>query len=139
MLFKKDRKKETAYFSEADGKKRIELSNQYADVKKQLKMVRLGNEELHVLEELQPLIKEHISTIVDSFYRNLDHEKSLMTIINDHSTVERLKKTLRRHIHEMFAGTIDDEFIEKASHPSTCGSALNRNGIWERFRICFCR
>ena len=58
---------------------------------KQLKMVRLGNEELHVLEELQPLIKEHISTIVDSFYRNLDHEKSLMTIINDHSTVERLK------------------------------------------------
>lgn len=55
-------------------------------------MVRLGNEELHVLEELQPLIKEHISTIVDSFYRNLDHEKSLMTIINDHSTVERLKK-----------------------------------------------
>ncbi|WP_426616678.1 hypothetical protein [Bacillus velezensis] len=51
MLFKKDRKKETAYFSEADGKKRIALSNQYADVQKQLKMVRLGNEELHVLEE----------------------------------------------------------------------------------------
>ncbi|XYJ23160.1 protoglobin domain-containing protein [Bacillus velezensis] len=104
-------------------------------------MVRLGNEELHVLEELQPLIKEHISTIVDSFYRNLDHEKSLMTIINDHSTVERLKKHYGVISMRCSLSTIDDEFIEKdsASLPSTCGSALNRNGIWERFRICFCR
>jgi heme-based aerotactic transducer len=36
-----------------------------------------------------------------------------MEIINDHSTIERLKGTLRRHISEMFAGVIDRKFIEQ--------------------------
>lgn len=76
-------------------------------------MVRLGDAELYVLEQLQPLIQENIVNIVDAFYKNLDHESSLMDIINDHSSVDRLKQTLKRHIQEMFAGVIDDEFIEK--------------------------
>ncbi|MCY8494760.1 heme-based aerotactic transducer HemAT [Bacillus inaquosorum] len=115
MLFKKDRKQETAYFSDSNGqqKNRIQLTNKHADVKKQLKMVRLGDGELYVLEQLQPLIQENIVYIVDAFYKNLDHESSLMDIINDHSSVDRLKQTLKRHIQEMFAGVIDDEFIEK--------------------------
>ncbi|QRQ53451.1 heme-based aerotactic transducer HemAT [Bacillus subtilis] len=115
MLFKKDRKQETAYFSDSNGqqKNRIQLTNKHADVKKQLKMVRLGDAELYVLEQLQPLIQENIVNIVDAFYKNLDHESSLMDIINDHSSVDRLKQTLKRHIQEMFAGVIDDEFIEK--------------------------
>ncbi|XVL95758.1 protoglobin domain-containing protein [Bacillus subtilis] len=115
MLFKKDRKQETAYFSDSNGqqKNRIQLTNKHADVKKQLKMVRLGDAELYVLEQLQPLIQENIVNIVDAFYKNLDHESSLMDIINDHSSVDRLKQTLKRHIQEMFAGVIDDEFIQK--------------------------
>lgn len=76
-------------------------------------MVRLEDAELHVLQELQPLIKENIVSIVDAFYENLGHESSLMDIINDHSSVDRLKQTLKRHIQEMFGGVINDEFIEK--------------------------
>lgn len=56
-------------------------------------MVRLGDAELYVLEQLQPLIQENIVNIVDAFYKNLDHESSLMDIINDHSSVDRLKQT----------------------------------------------
>ncbi|PRR90997.1 hypothetical protein C6W23_05015, partial [Bacillus atrophaeus] len=41
---------------------------------KQLRMVRLEDAELHVLQELQPLIKENIVSIVDAFYENLGHE-----------------------------------------------------------------
>ncbi|MED4847449.1 globin-coupled sensor protein [Bacillus atrophaeus] len=115
MLFKKDRKKDTAYFSASpvQEKNRIQLTDRFSDVKKQLRMVRLEDAELHVLQELQPLIKENIVSIVDAFYENLGHESSLMDIINDHSSVDRLKQTLKRHIQEMFGGVINDEFIEK--------------------------
>lgn len=115
LLFKKDRKKDTAYFSASpvQEKNRIQLTDRFSDVKKQLRMVRLEDAELHVLQELQPLIKENIVSIVDAFYENLGHESSLMDIINDHSSVDRLKQTLKRHIQEMFGGVINDEFIEK--------------------------
>ncbi|MCY9393707.1 protoglobin family protein, partial [Bacillus haynesii] len=60
-----------------------------------------------------PLVTEHIETIVTRFYKNLEHENSLMEIIHDHSSVDRLKKTLTIHIQEMFSGVIDEAFLEK--------------------------
>ena len=36
-----------------------------------------------------------------------------MHIIQDNSSVERLKKTLRIHISEMFAGVIDESYVAK--------------------------
>ena len=51
--------------------------------------------------------------IVDAFYRNLSKEASLIDMINDHSFVDRLKQTLKRHICEMFDGKIDEEYFIK--------------------------
>ncbi|WHX87830.1 globin-coupled sensor protein [Bacillus paralicheniformis] len=114
MLFKKDRKTERSFFAEegSDETKRIRL-NQHAEFKKQLAMVDLTDEDLWVLSRLKPLVTEHIETIVTRFYQNLEHENSLMEIIHDHSSVDRLKKTLTIHIQEMFSGVIDEAFLEK--------------------------
>ena len=114
MLFKKDRKTERSFFAgeSPDQTKRIRL-NQHAEFKKQLAMVDLTDEDLWVLSRLKPLVTEHIETIVTRFYQNLEHENSLMEIIHDHSSVDRLKKTLTIHIQEMFSGVIDEAFLEK--------------------------
>ncbi|MCY8001796.1 globin-coupled sensor protein [Bacillus haynesii] len=114
MLFKKDRKTERSFFAGEgpDQTKRIRL-NQHAEFKKQLAMVDLTDEDLWVLSRLKPLVTEHIETIVTRFYQNLEHENSLMEIIHDHSSVDRLKKTLTIHIQEMFSGVIDEAFLEK--------------------------
>ncbi|MCY8613818.1 globin-coupled sensor protein [Bacillus haynesii] len=114
MLFKKDRKTERSFLAEEspDQTKRIRL-NQHAEFKKQLAMVDLTDEDLWVLSRLKPLVTEHIETIVTRFYQNLEHENSLMEIIHDHSSVDRLKKTLTIHIQEMFSGVIDEAFLEK--------------------------
>ncbi|MCI4128128.1 globin-coupled sensor protein [Bacillus haynesii] len=114
MLFKKDRKTERSFFAgeDPDQTKRIRL-NQHAEFKKQLAMVDLTDEDLWVLSRLKPLITEHIETIVTRFYQNLEHENSLMEIIHDNSSVDRLKKTLTIHIQEMFSGVIDEAFLEK--------------------------
>jgi len=76
-------------------------------------MVDLTDEDLWVLSRLKPLVTEHIETIVTRFYKNLEHERSLMGIIHDNSSVDRLKKTLTIHIQEMFSGVIDEAFLEK--------------------------
>ncbi|MEK5502690.1 globin-coupled sensor protein [Bacillus sp. FSL M8-0168] len=114
MLFKKDRKTERSLLAERGNDKtnRIRLSD-HPEFQKQLAMVGLTNEDLWVLSKLKPLVSEHIETIVARFYQNLEHESSLMDIIHDNSTVDRLKKTLSIHISEMFSGIIDEAFLEK--------------------------
>lgn len=102
-------------------------------------MVDLTDEDLWVLSRLKPLVTEHIETIVTRFYQNLEHESSLMEIIHDNSSVDRLKKTLTIHIQEMFSGVIDEAFLEKESGSPTFifASDCCQSGIWGHFKISF--
>ncbi|WP_282935379.1 globin-coupled sensor protein [Paenibacillus sp. RC67] len=79
----------------------------------QMKMIGLCEEDLTVLKALQPLIEQHIDEITDQFYQSVIDVDKLRSIIVEHSTVERLKQTLKMHLIEMFSGTIDEEFIQK--------------------------
>ncbi len=94
------------------GNTRLNIDH-HQDLKKQIKMINLQKQDLVVLASLKPFVQEKIHTIVAQFYRNLEHESSLMGIIESNSSVDRLKKTLLVHIQEMFDGKIDDEFIDK--------------------------
>lgn len=84
-----------------------------SDFYKQIQMVHLKQEDLIQLRRLKPLVENNIQGIVNQFYKNLEHESSLMDIIEDNSSIERLKQTLTVHIQEMFNGQIDDAFLEK--------------------------
>lgn len=84
-----------------------------SDIYKQCEMIGLTAEDLGVLMSLKPFVLDRIELTVAKFYKNLEIESSLITIINDNSSVERLTKTLRRHISEMFDGVINQEYIEK--------------------------
>ncbi len=84
-----------------------------AAVKKQLQMLGLTVKDLKHLKVFKPHVDENIDQIVDTFYKNLGMEQSLVDIINGHSSVDRLKVTLKRHICEMFSGVIDTEYFEK--------------------------
>nr|WP_246569910.1 globin-coupled sensor protein [Lentibacillus saliphilus] len=84
-----------------------------SEVEKQLKMIGLTTEDLQIINTLQPFVLEDVDHIVDRFYKNLENEPSLLNIIDDNSSIERLKKTLKQHIGEMFEGTIDDSYLAK--------------------------
>lgn len=84
-----------------------------SDIQNQLKLIHFTEEELRSLIVIRPYMEKHIEEIVDTFYNTITAIPHLKKIIEDHSTVERLKKTLRIHILEMFSGKIDEEFIQK--------------------------
>ena len=73
----------------------------------------MTKEDLQIIKALKPFIMERLDQIVDRFYKNIGTESSLVDIINQHSTIDRLKITLRRHITEMFTGVIDEKFFQK--------------------------
>ena len=105
-------------------KERIELANGNAKINiksgsaidKQIKMIALTLDDLRIINILQPYVMENIDEIVEQFYENLTNEPSLLMIINNNSTIGRLKQTLTQHISEMFDGIIDQSYIQKRIH-----------------------
>ncbi|WP_407675726.1 protoglobin domain-containing protein [Peribacillus saganii] len=59
-----------------------------------LQMAGFTTYDLSAAQLLQPYVKENIDGIVENFYSNLAHEPSLTKIIEDHSSVDRLKRHL---------------------------------------------
>ena len=83
------------------------------EIENQVQMIGLTKEDLRILTNLQPFVNEQIDNIVTGFYENLVREPSLLNIINNHSSIDRLRQTLKRHITEMFDGVIDQPYYEK--------------------------
>ncbi|MGG4395533.1 EAL domain-containing protein [Paenibacillus thiaminolyticus] len=79
----------------------------------QMSMIELTEKDLEIVQSIRPLVLEHIDDIVDSFYDSVLRVEILKKLIMDHSQIEKLRKTLKMHLIEMFSGRIDPEFIEK--------------------------
>lgn len=84
-----------------------------SEVEKQLKMIGLTKTDLQIINSLQPFVIEKIDYIVNRFYKSLETEYSLLEIINDYSSIDRLKKTLKQHIVEMFDGVVEEAYFTK--------------------------
>lgn len=84
-----------------------------SDMENQLKMIHLTEEDLKMAKYLLPIITESIDEIVTYFYESIGIEQKLNDIIDHYSSVERLKKTLKVHITEMFEGNINKEYVQK--------------------------
>ncbi|MBA2877756.1 heme-based aerotactic transducer [Anoxybacillus kamchatkensis] len=82
-------------------------------VERQLALIGMTTKDVAILQHVKPYIEANIARIVDAFYGALQKESHLLSIIQQHSTIERLKQTLTTHVKEMFNGNIDEAFIEK--------------------------
>ncbi|MBB5326059.1 heme-based aerotactic transducer [Anoxybacillus tepidamans] len=102
-------------------------------INKQIEMIELTEQDLALLAKLKPFIEEKIDWIVTRFYDTLQKEPSLLEIIHRHSSTERLKKTLKIHIIEMFNGKIDEEFIAKRTRIAV---AHLRIGLLPKWYMC---
>ena len=100
------------------------------DIKTQLAMIGLTEDDLAVLRVLTPFLQNNVKSIVANFYTNLENESSLSTIINTNSSIERLRMTLERHISEMFDGKIDKDFVEKRHRIAVIHARIGLESKW---------
>jgi len=113
MFFKK--KEKQGHFLQESNQSNVSVSIQVTDdeIKQQLAFIRLNEEELKILKSLQPIVSENIESLVSAFYDAVLKVEHLKNIIESHSSVERLRKTLSSHIHLLFHGEINDEYVSK--------------------------
>ncbi|MBD8500618.1 globin-coupled sensor protein [Paenibacillus arenosi] len=79
----------------------------------QLKMIQLTEKDLGMLHMAQPFLLPWLDEISEAFYESVLQVGSLKEMINQHSSVEKLQITLRKHIEEMFDGFINEAYVEK--------------------------
>lgn len=84
-----------------------------SDLEKQLEMLDLNEKDFALAQALKPYVEVDNKEIIDGFYQNLYCNQDLIDIIEKNSSLDRLKRTLRRHILEMFSGEINEAFIKK--------------------------
>ncbi|MEC5422920.1 globin-coupled sensor protein [Virgibacillus sp. C22-A2] len=84
-----------------------------SDLEKQLNMLDFTEMDFAVAQALKQFVVEDHTAIIEGFYKNLEHNPKLIKIIEDNSSIDRLKKTLSRHVVEMFSGEMNEEFIQR--------------------------
>lgn len=83
------------------------------ELNEQMRMIDLSEDDLNLLRRVKAIVEENIDYITDQFYNTVLGVNKLEAIILEHSSIERLKATLREHIIEIFNGTVDEEYIQK--------------------------
>lgn len=83
------------------------------ELNEQMRMIDLTEEDLRLLRLIKPVVEQEIDYITEHFYNTVLGVDKLEAIILEHSSIERLKKTLREHIIEIFDGRVNEEFIAK--------------------------
>ncbi len=68
----------------------------------------LGAAEVALLHDLRPELHLPVDEVVAAFYDRVLAQPELRAIIEQHSTIERLRGTLARHVESMFSGHFDD-------------------------------
>ena len=109
-IFSKNRFKVDGYEWVHDKNGKINVSN--AQVRQQLQFIQLTEVDLGLIQAFGEMIQSEINDVVDSFYRKVLEVSELKNIITKHSSVDHLRVTLQKHMHTLFNGVIDDEYVE---------------------------
>lgn len=106
-------KRTSGWLQDIDEITDVRLALNEGDLASQLMMIDLKLDDLRIVKRIQPLIIESIDVIVSTFYETILQVDNLNQLISTHSSVERLRQTLKGHLIELFGGEIDDAFVQK--------------------------
>lgn len=85
----------------------------YPAVKKQLRMINLTEQDLKYLSCLQVQMQPILPIMINRFYEAMDGQPQLLHIIAEHSSMDRLKGSLTKHMQSIFQGKIDESYLKQ--------------------------
>ncbi|MGE7604883.1 protoglobin domain-containing protein [Peribacillus sp. NPDC097675] len=98
----------------------------------QLMFVSLEEKDITTLMRLKPIMEKNVGKIVDNFYGHIQEIPNLTMIIQEHSTIQRLKQTLEKYILDMVSGDIGENYVVRRK---VIGSVHNRIGLFPEWYI----
>jgi heme-based aerotactic transducer len=85
----------------------------FPELEKQMDLIGLTEEDLRRIKSFQPYVRNGIEEIVSVFYQQVLAVPTLRQIIEERTSIERLKKTLNTYIISMFDGEFNEATIEQ--------------------------
>lgn len=89
------------------------MINLSSERKQQVSYIGITEADLNVLKSKEKEFKQIVSSLVDELYTQMIKEPELLRIIEQHSTLDRLKETQQWYFLSMASGVIDEAFIER--------------------------
>lgn len=107
----KRREKEGSWYH--DHQLDVSIDIQDPKMQEKLLMIDLTEQDLIRIKQISLLLDLHLDSLVKDFYRKILQSDELREMIERHTQVARLEKTLQVHLSELFNCQIDEEFLEK--------------------------
>ncbi|MEW9700728.1 protoglobin domain-containing protein [Paenibacillus sp. SI8] len=98
--------------------------------KKLLTYIGLTEDDLHLLKSKEAAFRQVVDALVDQLYADIISWPELKAIIEQHSTVERLKETQRWYFMSMASGLIDDNYINRRLQIGNIHSKIGLTTAW---------
>lgn len=76
-----------------------------------LQLLKLDEGQLRLLQEFKPILESNVEDVVEKFYAHIMAVPQLKGIIDEFSSVDKLKGLQKRYLLSIFPAQIDDEFI----------------------------
>lgn len=105
---------------------------QNPDSIERLAFLNLSTEEVALLVELEPVLKEHADAFVAEFYRHLLSFGPTRELLRDPATKERLLAAQRAYLLSLAKPSLDDAYINERRH---IGEAHERIGLEPRWYL----
>lgn len=96
----------------------------------QLDYIGINEQDLALLKNRESEFQEIVNDLVDELYDKITAQPDLAAIIEQHSTLERLKETQRWYFLSMAGGRIDESFIEKRLFIGSIHSRIGLTTEW---------
>lgn len=81
------------------------------DKEQSIQLLRLDEGQLKLLQEFKPILERNVEDVVDKFYGHIFALPQLKKIIDEFSSIERLRGLQKNYLLSIFPAKIDDEFI----------------------------
>src|SRR5699024_5882983 len=92
---------------------------------KRLHFLNIDEETLRNVREAGQYVLPESKRIIDSFYDNLLKDEHVTNIVNEHSTVNELSRTLQRFLDQFFSGNVDEEYVQTRVKVGEVHSKIN--------------
>lgn len=122
VLFRRRRARDWQQYTKMLTEAQLQVGNRPTD---RLHFLNIDDKTLYSVKEAGQYVLPQVNEIVESFYSNLLKDEYLTKIINDYSTVERLKVTMRKYIEQLFSGEVNDEYVQTRVKVGTVHSEIN--------------
>lgn len=100
------------------------------ELNEQMKMIGLTPGDLELMRSIRERMEPHMGIITDRFYQSVVDVEKLRETIVQHSTIDRLKQTLRNHLLEFFNGKVDEAYVSKRLKIAQVHKAVGLEPKW---------